>query len=59
MNREIFALRRRDDETFLFYEDGEITEEWLAEDYTEAWGVLIVKVLRHLRNIADKRLKTL
>jgi len=57
MIREILALRRREDGTFEFYEDGKLAEEWTIPDDGEVWGWLVVKVLRHLRNIADKRLK--
>ena len=56
-SREILALKRRDDGVFQFYEDGELAEEWLINTDDEVWGWLVVKVLRHLRNIADKRLK--
>jgi len=59
MNREILALKRREDGTFEFYEDGELTEEWVVVDYDGAWGWMVVKLLRHLRNIGDKRLKML
>ncbi len=56
-SREILALRRRKDGVFEFYEDGNLVEEWVYNDPEEAWGYLIVKTLRHLRNIADKRLR--
>ena len=58
MNREILSLRRRNDGVFEFYEDGKLAEEWtIPHDAEIVWGWLVVKVLRHLRNIADKRLK--
>lgn len=57
MSREILALKRREDGTFEFYEDGELAEEWVIDDYEEVWAWLVVKVVRHLRNIADRRLK--
>jgi len=57
ISREILALRRRDDGIFEFYEDGELVEEWLINTDDEVWGWLVVKTLRHLKNIADKRLK--
>lgn len=57
IRREILKLSRREDGTFEFYEDGKLAEEWVYQDPEEAWGMLIVKTLRHLRNIADKRLK--
>ena len=56
-SREILSLRRRGDGVFEFYEDSELTEEWTISDDGEVWGWLVVKILRHLRNIADKRLK--
>jgi len=56
-SREILALKRREDGVFEFYEDGELAEEWAIPNDGEVWGWLVVKVLRHLRNIADKRLK--
>lgn len=57
MSREILALKRRDDGVFEFYEDGELIEEWIYDSPDEAWGVLLVKTLRHLKNISDRRLK--
>jgi len=58
-SREILALKRRDDGVFEFYEDGKLTEEWIYRDPEEAWGIILTKTLRHLKNIADKRLKML
>ena len=59
-SREILALKRREDGTFEFYEDGELTEEWEVKEYDEGiWGWMVVKLLRHLKNIGDKRLKML
>jgi len=57
MNREILSLRRREDGTFEFYEDGELAEEWMVEDYEGVWDWMVVKLLRHLKNIGEKRLK--
>ena len=57
MSREILSLKRRDDGMFEFYEDGELAEEWIYKDPEEAWGMIIVKTLRHLKNIAEKRLQ--
>ena len=59
MNREILALRRREDGTFEFYEDGKLAEEWTYRDPEEAWGMIIVKTLRHLKNIGEKRLEAI
>lgn len=60
MNREILSLRRREDGAFEFYEDGELAEEWqIPNDTDEIWGWLVVKVLRHLKNIAEKRLEVI
>ena len=58
-SREILTLKRREDGTFEFYEDGKLAEEWTIPNNEDVWGWLVVKVLRHLRNIADKRLKML
>ena len=58
MSREILSLKRRDDGTFEFYEDGELAEEWKVKEYDEGvWGWMIVKLLRHLKNIGEKRLE--
>jgi len=60
MSREILSLKRREDGTFEFYEDGEFAEEWKVKEFDDSvWGWMVVKILRHLRNIADKRLKLL
>jgi len=59
MSREILSLRRRDDGTFEFYEDGELAEEWVIDDYEEVWGWMVVKLLRHLKNIGEKRLEVI
>jgi len=59
LSREILSLKRREDGTFEFYEDGELAEEWLIEDYEEVWGWLVVKMLRHLKNIGEKRLEAI
>lgn len=59
MSREILALKRREDGIFEFYEDGELIEEWTIPDDGEVWGWLVFKILRHLKNIVDKRLKML
>jgi len=57
MSREILSLKRREDGMFEFYEDGELVEEWIYQDPEEAWGMIVVKILRHLKNMADKRLE--
>jgi len=59
-SREILSLKRRDDGVFEFCEDGELAEEWEVKEYDEGiWGWMVVKILRHLKNIGDKRLKML
>jgi len=55
-SREILSLKRREDGTFEFYEDGKLAEEWAVDDYDEVWGWMVVKLLRHLKNIGEKRL---
>jgi len=60
MSREILSLKRRDDGTFEFHEDGELAEEWEVKEYDEGvWGWMIVKLLRHLKNIGDKRVEVI
>lgn len=57
-SREILSLKRRDDGVFEFYEDGELTEEWEVKEYDDGiWGWLIAKLLRHLKNIGEKRVR--
>ena len=57
MSREILSLKRGDDGSFEFYEDGELAEVMRFDDYDEAWGMLVVRLLRHLKNIGEKRLQ--
>jgi len=57
LSRDILSLKRREDGTFEFYEDGELTEEWVIDAYEEVWGWMVVKLLRHLKNIGEKRIK--
>ena len=56
MSREILKLSRREDGVFEFYEDGELAEEWTIASGDEVWGWMVVKLLRHLKNIGEKRL---
>jgi len=58
-SREILSLKRREDGVFEFYEDGKLAEEWIVDDYDEIWGWMVVKLLRHLKNIGDKRLEAI
>ena len=60
MSKEILSLKRREDGTFEFYEDGKLVEEWEVKEYDEyIWDWMVLKLLRHLKNIGDKRLKML
>ena len=56
MSREILSLKRRENGIFEIYADGELVEEYKANDDT--WGALLpIKLWRHFNNIVEKRIK--
>ena len=58
MDREILSLKRRGDGTFEIYADGELVEEYEANEDT--WGALLpIKLWRHFNYIVEKRIKEL
>ena len=58
MSREILSLKRREDGIFEIYADGELVEEYEADEDT--WVALLpIKLWRHFNKILKRRVDTL